>query len=283
MRSCFLDMVSASGTVQRKRRLSHLGISLQVAQEDPEVLEQKEKARWQAVLAEYIRGAELPVLQLVQSCEQDSQVWSRIFGNRRAKTLQNRARAWRSFHLWISLVRGHCWPNSILEVSDYLELEHRVSEGCGASVPRDLLSSLSLLETVGTVSTSDCLSKDATLNSMVKSMEEDLERGAPPRRPAKLCAVAMLISMEICVCSPSMAPFLRILAWTGLLMHWCTLRTDDVQWLDVGRLVFTDNGLSLILRRSKTTGPGKKAREVYTCICRQDSLPLWQGLVADRA
>ena len=55
-------------------------------------------------------------------------------------------------------------------------------------------------------------------------------------------------------------------------MHWCTLRTDDVQWLDVARMVFTDNGLSLILRRSKTTGPDKKAREVPVYIHRTISL-----------
>ena len=35
--------------------------------EDPEVLEQKDRARWQGVLAEYIEGAGLPVLQLAQS------------------------------------------------------------------------------------------------------------------------------------------------------------------------------------------------------------------------
>ena len=134
------------------------------------------------------------------------------------------------------------------------------------------MSALALLETVGRVSIPECLSKDATLNSIVRSMEEDLERGAAPRRPAKLCTVAMFISMEICVCTSSMAPFLRILAWTGLLMHWCTLRTDDVQWLDVGRLVFTDNGLSMVLRRSKTTGPGKKAREVPVYVARTLSL-----------
>ena len=270
MQSCFRDLVSASGTVSRKRRHSHLGISLQAAQEDPETLELRERERWQAVLAEFIRGAGLPVLQLVQAGDHDSQVWSRIFGSRRAKTLRNRARTWRVFHLWISLTKGYSWPRSILEVSDYLEL--RISEGCGASVPRDLMSSLALLETVGRVSAAECLSKDATLNSMVRSMEEDLERGAPPKRPAKLCTVAMLIAMEICVCADSMAPFLRILAWTGLLMHWCTLRTDDVQWLDVGRLVFTDNGLSMILRRSKTTGPGKKAREVPVYVARTLSL-----------
>ena len=270
MQACFLDMVSSSGTVLRRRRNSQLGISLQAAQEDPEVLEQKERARWQAVLAEFIRGAGLPVLQLVQSSEHEPQVWSRIFGNRRAKTLRNRARAWRVFHLWISLAKGYCWPRTVLEVADYLEL--RISEGCGASVPRDLMSALALLETVGRVSIPECLSKDATLNSIVRSMTEDLERGAAPKRPAKLCTVAMLISMEICVCNTSMAPFLRILAWTGLLMHWCTLRTDDVQWLDVGRLVFTDNGLSMVLRRSKTTGPGKKAREVPVYVARTLSL-----------
>ena len=71
---------------------------------------------------------------------------------------------------------------------------------------------------------------------MVKSMEEDLERGAPPRKPAKLSAVAMLISMELCVMDDSVAPFLQILAWVGLLMRWGTLRTDDVQWLDVCRM-----------------------------------------------
>ena len=79
MQSCFLDMVSASGTVLRRRRRSQLGISLQAAQEDPEVLEQKERARWQAVLAEFIQGAGLPVLRLIQSSEQEPQVWSRIF------------------------------------------------------------------------------------------------------------------------------------------------------------------------------------------------------------
>ncbi|CAE7229727.1 unnamed protein product [Symbiodinium sp. CCMP2592] len=270
MQDCFQDIASVVGQVQKNRRRSHLGISLQAGIEDPEQLEQQERGRWQHVLAGYIEEADLPVMELIRSSETPSQVWSRIFGSRRAKTLRNRAKTWKGFHLWLTLVKGTSWPQSVLDVTDYLE--HRIAEGCGVSVPRDVLSSLSLLENVGRIAGDDRLGSDPTLNDMAKAMGEELERGAPPKKPAKLCTVAMLISMELCVIDDETAPFMRILAWIGLLMHWGVLRTDDVQWLDVCRMVFTDNGLTLVLRRSKTTGPGKKAREVPVFILRTLSL-----------
>ena len=251
----------------RKTRLSQcltleVGNPLQVAEE--------ERIRWANNLAQYIIEARLPVLTMIQESEDQQKSWARIFGSRRAKTLRNRATMWKRYYVWLLLNRGRAWPTKIGDVLDYLE--GRIEDGCGPTAPQGLMGALALLETVGRVEDRLKLSKDKTLLDSVRNMQMELQQGAPPRCPAKPHLISAMIGLEILVCSPEYYNYTRLVGWVMLLMCWMVLRADDVQWIDPSRMHMNGTCVRMILRRTKTTGPGRRAVEVPAYVARDASL-----------
>eukprot|EP00435_Cladocopium_sp_Y103_P069329 s873_g33.t1 len=55
-------------------------------------------------------------------------------------------------------------------------------------------------------------------------------------------------------------------------MCWMVLRADDVQWVDPARMHMSGTCVKMILIRTKTTGPGRRAVEVPAFIARDASL-----------
>eukprot|EP00439_Symbiodinium_sp_Y106_P003704 s11140_g1.t1 len=135
--------------------------ALLAVEEDPDILESRERERWVEVLSTYIVEAGLPVVTLIEGSADRRQAWKRVFGARRAKTLRNRARAFKRI-AWTELCHSPaCWPARVSDVTDYLE--ERAKDGCGFSVPGDLLAAFSVLESVGRVSLKDRFSADETV------------------------------------------------------------------------------------------------------------------------
>eukprot|EP00435_Cladocopium_sp_Y103_P056814 s2661_g19.t1 len=63
----------------------------------------------------------------------------------------------------------------------------------------------------------------------VKSWTAEISAEAPPRRPAEMYTVAMLLALELTVEDETELVFTRALAWVVLVMVWAALRCDDVQ------------------------------------------------------
>ena len=270
VQNAFQDMSSLLTAVDRKVRKSSLSASLLQGTEDPEMMEQTDKARWIRMLVQFIIEAGLPVVALVPDGAESGAIWMRLFGNRRAKTLRNRARCWKRYAEWLNLVRGVSWPRSFADVSGYLEA--RCEDGCGHSLPGNLMAALSVLEEVGRVPPEHKLSQDTSLKSIVRSLQEERQRDAPPKKRANMYTAAMVIGLELLVLCEEQVWYSRFTAFLMLISLWMCLRVDDLQWIDPVRLVFTDEGLTVILRRSKTTGPGRRAREVPAYVHREASL-----------
>ena len=66
--------------------------------------------------------------------------------------------------------------------------------------------------------------------------------------------------------------FMRALAWVRLVKAWACMRADDFQGVDPLRIDVDKSGLRLTIRRSKTTGPGKKHKIVWGYVARSASL-----------
>ena len=251
----------------RKTRLSQnlileVGNPLQVAEE--------ERLRWASVLAQYLEAAALPVVAMVRESEDPQKTWGRIFGSRRAKTLRNRATTWKRYYIWLVLNRTRHWPTRIGDVLDYLE--GRIQDGCGPTAPQGLMGALALLETVGRVEDSKKLSRDRTLLDSIRNMQMELQVDAPPRRPAKPHLIGTMIGLELLIVSEEYNNYSRLIAWVMLLMCWMVMRADDVQWIDPSRMYMDGTSARLILRRTKTTGPGRRAVEVPAYVTRNASL-----------
>ena len=116
------------------------------------------------------------------------------------------------------------------------------------------------------------LSSDRLWVESVKSWTSDLSRDAPPKKQAELYTVAIALSSEL-VLGDLTAPIgQRFYAFVLLLLLWGTMRCDDLQNVDPSSLELSQLGLKFILRRTKTSGPGKPVGELHGFVARDISL-----------
>ena len=142
----------------------------------------------------------------------------------------------------------------------------------GKTVPSSLMAALSVLESVGQVPASSRFSMDQLLMSTIQSWTEELETVALPVRKAPALTVAMVLSCELTACRVTLPAGLRFLAFVQLLMLWSTMRCDDVQHMDPFSVTLSQIGLKFILRRTKTSGPGRRTGELQGYVSRVISL-----------
>ena len=116
VQDAYQDMTTLLTAVDRKLHQSRLSSALGEGIEDPESAEQADRIRWIRVSVQFIVDAGLPVVSLVPDGAESGAVWVRLFVNRRAKTLRNRARCWKRYVEWLSLVRGISWPRHFADV-----------------------------------------------------------------------------------------------------------------------------------------------------------------------
>ena len=266
----FERLVSGSIVLQKQISRSQLRWSTGTANTPAEV-EKASKRFWGLVLVQIIFEAQLPICQLpVESEEQRSAYALRAFGVRRSKTLRNRARCWKKARQWFLLVRGIVFPKAAVDILDYLTfLEQEV--GTKTCVD-EFMSSLSVLEDAGQVATSKQLCKDRLVVAASKSVSASLKEGRTASKQAPTLSVAMLIALEIFICSADNPKYGRCIAWACLVCVWACMRISDLQGIDVSRLLLFAGGLKGVLTQTKTTGHDKKVAEVPFFICREANL-----------
>ena len=233
--------------------------------------EEKEAARWAKMLAVYIKEADLPVVKIVEATQNPGETWRRIFGSRRAKTLRNRARSWGRFKSWLTAIYGTPFPQKPEVMIDYLQ--SRAAEPCGPTTISAAMASLNVLERVGRVKEEDLISTNASVQGVAKNLTMELLGRARPTQHAQNLTVAMVAGLELMVVDKDGVPtYLRAFAFVVLLMIWGAMRSDDVLAISADRLRLSPLGISGVLTRTKTTGPGKKMREVPFYVAREATL-----------
>eukprot|EP00435_Cladocopium_sp_Y103_P043378 s1608_g12.t1 len=151
-------------------------------------------------------------------------------------------------------------------------MQHRVNDGCGRTIPEGLQASLSLIEQLGQVPEDARISEDSLWKGHVKSWTAELAEDAPPKKPAEMFTVPIVLALELTVVDETEMLFSRALAWVVLCMVWGAMRCDDVQAVLPHRMMLSNYGLRLVLGKSKTSGPDKPQKEVAVHVFRTTSL-----------
>lgn len=233
--------------------------------------EDRSKKKWALHLADLIVEAKLPATASFAELPNANASWVRAFGSRRSKTLRNRARAWRKLRDWLIVTTGEPWPNGVAILLQYLEERNEV-QPMGKTVPMAIHSSLALLELVGQVPSESRISEDQLWLESVKSWTSELSRDAPPRKQADFYTVAIAVSAELTLANNTAPLGQRFYSFVLLLLLWGTMRCDDLQNVDPSSMELSQLGLKFILRRTKTSGPGKPVGELQGFIARDVSL-----------
>ena len=106
---------------------------------------------------------------------------------------------------------------------------------------------------------------------------QEANRVDPPGRPADLvdyllvlrdepCARTVLVAIERVVLDDSEPTGLRVYAWAKLVKVWASLKWSDLQAIRPGELKLVEGRLVTTLRRTKTSGPNRRIKEMPLCV-----------------
>ncbi|CAE7237781.1 unnamed protein product [Symbiodinium sp. CCMP2592] len=249
--------------LQRKRRL--LRENTDATQRAKE--EQLAKKKYALQLAEILEQAKLPLVQQLEGVDRPEEVWPRIFGTRRSKTLRNRLKAWEPFRTWLQCVHEVQWPTSVRQLIDYSN--ERFQSECGKTVLNSFQASLAVLEQVGKVAETQRLSSDTTWMAHLKSLTADLVGAQAPVQQAPMMTVAMIISLELHIAREDEPEYVRAMAFVALLAVYGSMRMDDLQGMLPATMRLTAQGFKATLGRTKTTGADRRNKEVVAGYVRE--------------
>ena len=231
-----------------------------------EGVEKSERDRWLERLRRLLReGA--PVFDV--SWDDDVGILARRMGKgRRANTLRKHVKVWERYISWLKPVFGVGWPVVPAHFAGYLEA--RASEPCGRTIPLSVFKTLVFMEHAAEVPRDRQVGQSLAVRNALEEVTMQLEAGGDNRRrQARLIPVSLIIAMERAVMNTDLETYIRGFAWYKLAKVWTCMRFHDTTGLDFGSARMDSSCWSADLRRTKTSGPGKKVAVLKVFITKE--------------
>ena len=213
-----------------------------------------------AVLMEELKIFKAPVLRLIGESLSPERAKEALMGKYRTTTVKRYLTYWQGFREWCWMTSGKRIPSSGVQLVDYLYA--REEEGVGPSIPVAVSQTVHWFEKVSGLADSDKMSDAPLVQMAVDELTTRLESRAPPVRRAPRMLTVFIPALEALVMNGRVDKWLRAGAWMKLVKVWASLRFDDFANIRAGLIRFYDERLSGILRKTKTTGAGKRVREL---------------------
>jgi hypothetical protein len=183
-----------------------------------------------------------------------------MVGKARPATVKKRVRTWELFSRWLMWRRGRVWPSSAVDLVDYIH--EKVAEGCFASFPEVFRAAVSWMESRSGLPDGQRFSQDGFFRRNVDRALVVAVRGAESVKKAPRFPLSVVAALEVQVMDRGLPVVVRIVTWMRLLKVFGVLRSDDILRLRPGDVSLRESGLSGKLAQTKTTGAGKKVREL---------------------
>ena len=246
-----------SATIHRwptrlQRKMIQAGDS--VARRD--AVEKEERTRWIREIRDLLREGGCPATAgALNTAGQDL---SRKFGKgRRMSTLRKHAKTWQKVRDWTMVTFRHPWPESPEEFVAYFE--SRADEPCGHTIPGSIFKTLMFMENAGEYPPAEQLGKSPAIKNALEEINMQLAGNAPNFvKRAWHLPVRVVRAMEEAVLDVRLPKFARAYAWFRLVKLWTGMRCSDTTGCVYELVEWEDEGLTPVLARTKTTGPGKK-------------------------
>ena len=187
-----------------------------------------------------------------------------LVGRTRASTLKRYLSYYRQWRLWLAEAKLRYPPGRPADLVDYLLA--RRDEPCGRSVPEAILKAISWMEKVAEYPEEQRATHGRLAWAAKDKITEILSEGARLIKRAPRYPVHLLAQLEELVLDPGHAIGWRIWAWAKLLKVWGSLRWSDLQAIIPAELALVEGRLVTTLRRTKTSGPNRRVRELPVAI-----------------
>ncbi|CAE7469080.1 unnamed protein product, partial [Symbiodinium microadriaticum] len=166
--------------------------------------------------------------------------------------------------LWLAEAKLRYPPGRPADLVDYLLA--RRDEPCGRTVPDAIVKAISWVEKVAEFPEEQRATHGRLAWAAKDKITEILSEGARLIKRAPRYPVYLLARLEHLVVDPGQAIGWRVWAWAKLVKVWGSLRWSDLQAIIPAELSLVEGRLVTTLRRTKTSGPRRRVRELPVAI-----------------
>ena len=215
---------------------------------------------WSWRFIQILMKGDAPVIAELAEISDKERFLRGLVGRARLSTLKLRVRVWETFQRWLVWKGLRPWPESVGVVMDYLW--YRLEEEPVRTFPACFLATLNWIELRAGYPQGQRLGENEGLRQNFAQAIKDAETDVVVRKKAVRFPLLVVGGMEEAVVDESVPVAARILLWVRLMKVYGVLRADDVQWMGPKNLTMQETGLAGILTQTKTTGAGKKVKEL---------------------
>jgi len=227
--------------------------------------DRNETVKWVSRFRTLVEGLSFPAIAAAKLTANPEMALDSLVGASRAGTLRKRVRTWETFSRWLAMTRGRVWPAGVQDIVDYLHMQ--TEENPRTSFPKSFAASLRWMESRVGIEPAARLSQHDLFKRCIEKEQTNVEQGAEVGRSPRF-PVAVLMGLEMAVSDPGLPVAVRVGCWVRLLKVVASLRSDDLQRVRPDTVTLLDSGLSAKLLRTKTSGAGKKVRELVMYVPR---------------
>ena len=219
---------------------------------------------WCRRLQDELLAIDAPVLTTLKGSLDPDRAAQLLVGKTRATTLKRYLGYYRQWRLWLAEAKLRYPPGRPADLVDYLLA--RRDEPCGRTVPDAIVKAISWVEKVSEFPEEQRATHGRLAWAAKDKITEILSEGARLIKRAPRYPVYLLARLEHLVVDPGQAIGWRVWAWAKLVKVWGSLRWSDLQAIIPAELSLVEGRLVTTLRRTKTSGPSRRVREVAVAI-----------------
>ena len=235
--------------------------------------EEEELQRLQVKLVEWLIEAEVPCTLQAKLTQDPVRALMGTFGKTRLNTAKKYMKYWAEFRSWLITVHSVTWPRNVGQLLDYLFMMQE--EPCRPTVPGTWMQAVHWMFKRGDFTGVEDLSRDSLLKLNLEKVQSELVH--QPIRQAARFPILVLASLEAYLRNTARPLYKRLQAGCLLFRTWGTLRFDDQQRIRRGTLRMMGGMAITELLATKTTGPGKRVRQLPVAVAEEAYLlePGW--------
>ena len=212
-----------------------------------------------ALLAE-LGHVRAPILESVEEALDPARAARAVMSKYRPSTIRRYLASWQHFRKWHeSGARQGQMPTGISLV-DYLHV--REDEGMGASIPLAVWRAVGWFEELANFDKDSRMLDHPMVKIVVQELTKKLEENAKPIKRAPRWMSCFVGAIEDVLVDRRQPPGRRICAFMKLVKVWASLRFSDVANIKSEHFKLYDGQIGGMLFKTKTTGAGKRVREL---------------------
>ena len=223
-------------------------------------------------------------LQTAGSADQ-RRALSGLVGKLRASTIKMYLRHWDCMRGWLLATQSSPWPQDPIVLVDYLHILEE--EPCRPTVPQAWFQAISWVFKCAGFEGPGNLAQNPLVQKTVERLTVSLGANLRPILQAARLPCVILAGLEVYLDCKAHPVFKRLHAGALLFRSWATLRFDDQQRIKRNTMRMAGSVLHTFLSSSKTSGPGKRMRQLPVAITTEADLldtmwlATWLGLMQE--